>query len=129
MIRRPPRSTRTDTLFPYTTLFRSPHAAAPVDRLDAQPHRKRIADLEAGGVCVGQFHQNPRAIVELDEAEPEGRVGRVVEPIGGDRFERGREIGEEDILESFAAGSAGTDRARRFRRLEEDTSELPYHMR
>src|SRR3546814_949737 len=24
MIRRPPRSTRTDTLFPYTTLFRSP---------------------------------------------------------------------------------------------------------
>src|SRR3546814_9025751 len=27
MIRRPPRSTRTDTLFPYTTLFRSPHHA------------------------------------------------------------------------------------------------------
>src|SRR3546814_14526755 len=26
MIRRPPRSTRTDTLFPYTTLFRSPEA-------------------------------------------------------------------------------------------------------
>src|SRR3546814_1552064 len=30
MIRRPPRSTRTDTLFPYTTLFRS------VDRLEHQ---------------------------------------------------------------------------------------------
>src|SRR3546814_18837099 len=29
MIRRPPRSTRTDTLFPYTTLFRSD---VPVDR-------------------------------------------------------------------------------------------------
>src|SRR3546814_17348412 len=28
MIRRPPRSTRTDTLFPYTTLFRSPAALA-----------------------------------------------------------------------------------------------------
>src|SRR3546814_20599438 len=27
MIRRPPRSTRTDTLFPYTTLFRSRHTA------------------------------------------------------------------------------------------------------
>src|SRR3546814_17607086 len=26
MIRRPPRSTRTDTLFPYTTLFRSIHS-------------------------------------------------------------------------------------------------------
>src|SRR3546814_20582774 len=28
MIRRPPRSTRTDTLFPYTTLFRSPDQVA-----------------------------------------------------------------------------------------------------
>src|SRR3546814_7472720 len=28
MIRRPPRSTRTDTLFPYTTLFRSAHNGA-----------------------------------------------------------------------------------------------------
>src|SRR3546814_16536277 len=28
MIRRPPRSTRTDTLFPYTTLFRSSHVPA-----------------------------------------------------------------------------------------------------
>src|SRR3546814_3584938 len=28
MIRRPPRSTRTDTLFPYTTLFRSPAGPA-----------------------------------------------------------------------------------------------------
>src|SRR3546814_1589031 len=32
MIRRPPRSTRTDTLFPYTTLFRSP-----VAQLDRAP--------------------------------------------------------------------------------------------
>src|SRR3546814_3561696 len=29
MIRRPPRSTRTDTLFPYTTLFRSPERSMP----------------------------------------------------------------------------------------------------
>src|SRR3546814_2586396 len=29
MIRRPPRSTRTDTLFPYTTLFRSPAPERP----------------------------------------------------------------------------------------------------
>src|SRR3546814_16685630 len=29
MIRRPPRSTRTDTLFPYTTLFRSLHGGRP----------------------------------------------------------------------------------------------------
>src|SRR3546814_3704605 len=33
MIRRPPRSTRTDTLFPYTTLFRSAEAGGDADRL------------------------------------------------------------------------------------------------
>src|SRR3546814_9619541 len=31
MIRRPPRSTRTDTLFPYTTLFRSPASGFPCE--------------------------------------------------------------------------------------------------
>src|SRR3546814_11098352 len=45
MIRRPPRSTRTDTLFPYTTLFRSPRSrwcrvgrCIVADRLGLQPH-------------------------------------------------------------------------------------------
>src|SRR3546814_1182148 len=33
MIRRPPRSTRTDTLFPYTTLFRSYSCVAPIRTL------------------------------------------------------------------------------------------------
>src|SRR3546814_6273181 len=33
MIRRPPRSTRTDTLFPYTTLFRSPWESETVTTL------------------------------------------------------------------------------------------------
>src|SRR3546814_8864667 len=41
MIPRPPRSTRTDTLFPYTTLFRSPGAR--IDRLDDS---KRVLPLE-----------------------------------------------------------------------------------
>src|SRR3546814_16948498 len=35
MIRRPPRSTRTDTLFPYPTLFRSRRAAARIHRARA----------------------------------------------------------------------------------------------
>src|SRR3546814_3115161 len=41
MIRRPPRSTRTDTLFPYTTLFRSRPAGppGPPDRRRRRPHR------------------------------------------------------------------------------------------
>src|SRR3546814_18643661 len=44
MIRRPPRSTRTDTLFPYTTLFRSTGAAgqaAPAGGLTAALARSR----------------------------------------------------------------------------------------
>src|SRR3546814_4117203 len=38
MIRRPPRSTRTDTLFPYTTLFRSPCPGRTATRRNS-PHR------------------------------------------------------------------------------------------
>src|SRR3546814_6885500 len=36
MIRRPPRSTRTDTLFPYTTLFRSPRRGPVLSNVE--PH-------------------------------------------------------------------------------------------
>src|SRR3546814_17213425 len=45
MIRRPPRSTRTDTLFPYTTLFRSHHATAlrTSVRLGRQHHAFRFS--------------------------------------------------------------------------------------
>src|SRR3546814_14913385 len=39
MIRLPPRSTRTDTLFPYTTLFRSPHGKGQqLDIARVDPH-------------------------------------------------------------------------------------------
>src|SRR3546814_15243508 len=41
MIRRPPRSTRTDTLFPYTTLFRSEERGD--DDEDPEQEQKRIA--------------------------------------------------------------------------------------
>src|SRR3546814_5228140 len=39
MIRRPPRSTRTDTLFPYTTLFRSALQRVPAAQYTARPER------------------------------------------------------------------------------------------
>src|SRR3546814_6344598 len=45
MIRRPPRSTRTDTLFPYTTLFRSI-----VERRDRDHHRVGLDRLAHGRV-------------------------------------------------------------------------------
>src|SRR3546814_4222232 len=51
-IRRPPRSTRTDTLFPYTTLFRSPGAGLCEPRegrgpLDADQPRRRPGCAQA----------------------------------------------------------------------------------
>src|SRR3546814_15502732 len=44
MIRRPPRSTRTDTLFPYTTLFRSARSKgrAPLHMVSAWASRQRL---------------------------------------------------------------------------------------
>src|SRR3546814_20297452 len=47
MIRRPPRSTRTDTLFPYTTLFRSLNDIALIVHLPRAQDR-RVADIFLG---------------------------------------------------------------------------------
>src|SRR3546814_14060896 len=49
MIRRPPRSTRTDTLFPYTTLFRSAEFVAFVD--DRPEHVRGRFEGESGRVA------------------------------------------------------------------------------
>src|SRR3546814_7071200 len=54
MIRRPPRSTRTYTLFPYTTLFRSPDGArgeSAVEELPEPRVLRRIVE-QAGGAHV-----------------------------------------------------------------------------
>src|SRR3546814_4698335 len=48
MIRRPPRSTRTDTLFPYTTLFRSPACLA--DHIARRLTRPHAITLDLGDV-------------------------------------------------------------------------------
>src|SRR3546814_15297718 len=48
MIRRPPRSTRTDTLFPYTTLFRSRVAGL-------RPDRRQLSRPDGAGIS-----RNPR---------------------------------------------------------------------
>src|SRR3546814_14767028 len=51
MIRRPPRSTRTDTLFPYTTLFRS----RPLDPLAGGVSLKVSTIVEGGCVAGASF--------------------------------------------------------------------------
>src|SRR3546814_12465882 len=48
MLRRPPKSTRTDTLFPYPTLFRSPGQPEDATRLPAEAHGHKFTETEDG---------------------------------------------------------------------------------
>src|SRR3546814_17200034 len=57
MIRRPPRSTRTDTLFPYTTLFRSLLARATVD-VDGELVAHGAGRQEDRGLLVQQLRRH-----------------------------------------------------------------------
>src|SRR3546814_11370335 len=59
MIRRPPRSTRTDTLFPYTTLFRSA-VAAPAAGMLPDPQEGFLGNL----LGIGAVEQH--AVGEID---------------------------------------------------------------
>src|SRR3546814_7281994 len=63
MRRRPPRSTRTDTLFPYTALFRSrlEHAAAFVDVLDGELVGAQFVGALVG---IGTGQRNDEGIVD-----------------------------------------------------------------
>src|SRR3546814_3880942 len=65
MIRRPPRSTRTDTLFPYTTLFRSPEVHVAQHLIDA---RFLVAD-ELAQAFLGRADDDHVLIVEGMDVE------------------------------------------------------------
>src|SRR3546814_6202377 len=124
MIRRPPRSTRTDTLFPYTTLFRSGDPAGgglvvrhqravvpepPVPRLVVE----QLLALGAGLGVAGR----QRDVAPVDAAElGAGRVPRVVR------------VGEAHPAEPVVVGSEAVEPVDRAR-SEEHTSELQSLMR
>src|SRR3546814_1217189 len=64
MRRRPPRSTRTDTLFPYTTLFRSRvHAGG--DRLRAFAHDRLRKHGGGGGAVTGRSEEHTSELQSL----------------------------------------------------------------
>src|SRR3546814_10194540 len=102
MIRRPPRSTRTDTLFPYTTLFRSEGLAA--ERAEFQQLR---------------VTPEARALRHIFFAEREAARGRLPADVKGRRFESFGIVG---------AGTMGADIAtatlqRGFRTVLVDSNE------
>src|SRR3546814_10373349 len=60
MIRRPPRSTRTDTLFPYTTLFRSDRVA------DAAGGSGKTAAMGPRRLRGGGYRLHPVGVGDID---------------------------------------------------------------
>src|SRR3546814_15599077 len=70
MIRRPPRSTRTDTLFPYTTLFRSRQRAE-----DAR--RSRLLDRSGFALLLSAAF-DPQQVARIEQK----RAGEAQEEVG-----------------------------------------------
>src|SRR3546814_11206662 len=117
MIRRPPRSTRTDTLFPYTTLLRSGVDLAPVDRIGRQTAGEQTSpvsdeaatdlvriDHSTGGPCV-DFEEQPAAIFGTAEL----RVNNTVEREFSDNrcYEIFKRMTRDDMLAARAELRAG----------------------
>src|SRR3546814_4555987 len=68
MIRRPPRSTRTDTLFPYTTLCRSLHDAAELCvGARRHDHADRLLDQPPGVARAGQPRRAALRLLRLHD--------------------------------------------------------------
>src|SRR3546814_10241061 len=107
MIRRPPRSTRTDTLFPYTTLFRSAKAF----RLALDAHLEAVEEKHAA---------------DADDQAGQRRDHRVRYTVG--HRPRVGAAADHHAVEHFEHGGDGAEQAEQ-RRSEEHTSELQSLMR
>src|SRR3546814_2461038 len=95
MIRRPPRSTRTDTLFPYTTLFRS-HRGDPGEYLHPRRHGNNHR-------CRSEVHLHVHG---------QARGEHVVRPDDeADYTNRDHGIGHAQISEDRLAAEGGDDLA------------------
>src|SRR3546814_10787144 len=112
MIRRPPRSTRTDTLFPYTTLFRS--------------RRQLRAAAKAYSALQPDRQQELRA--KYDALDGSERRGWMLGPVLGADYPKLHSLVSQVPTEQREALLAAL-RALSPERSEEHTSELPSLMR
>src|SRR3546814_2770086 len=106
MIRRPPRSTRTDTLFPYTTLFRS---NAVFERLYTRSsHSRRFPEKSGLGLTNEQpvvgARSNLSLKLEQTAAFPTIKPGHRSEAMAAVRSEFGRIHLDEIPDDARAAG-------------------------
>src|SRR3546814_4091878 len=102
MIRRPPRSTRTDTLFPYTTLFRScvSTSGAGYDTVDLE------ACSAAGILVVNQSGGNAQSVAEHTFALMLALARRL--PESSQALKQGNSVTREDLMGTELSGQ--TDR-------------------
>src|SRR3546814_8506058 len=115
MIRRPPRSTRTDTLFPYTTLFRS-------DALDpVSEHQLFVGELDGG--CRLKYHE--KLLLLKGRRAKKGKASLAVRPTPISSETHATDAAGH----GWRAAFVGELRSSRFGRSEEHTSELQSLMR
>src|SRR3546814_20793190 len=95
MIRRPPRSTRTDTLCPYTTLFRSVALGADIRKLRENGvavanKSDDVARMALGGLKAGNVTQSALTVTALAaHGNPKTPKGKAVDSINGLRYAKG----------------------------------------
>src|SRR3546814_1809675 len=120
MIRRPPRSTRTDTLFPYTTLFRSGRALRRHQAAPGLPLRAPAATGRPGPVGRLTAMQTERG---------EDMTGLGVHKIGGTSMSAVETVVDDIVIGERAGGDLYNRVFVVSARSEEHTSELQSLMR
>src|SRR3546814_6995229 len=79
MIRRPPRSTRTDTLLPYTTLFRSrPYVAPRMRAISAERSRTSVAVMRGPSNWPSRSASSARSEEHTSELQSLMRISYAV---------------------------------------------------
>src|SRR3546814_11910055 len=75
MIRRPPRSTRTDTLFPYTTLFRSPPKPGAPRPLEVDSQGQALRALFGDTMRAAPKSDSEQKLLDQSGATPDATIG------------------------------------------------------
>src|SRR3546814_12328613 len=118
MIRRPPRSTRTDTLFPYTTLFRSTYPRYFQERrlLGDEPSARRRQD--AVYPACARPYADLRAEAHRNRRGSPLRTGWRLQAAPGDRTRRTEEsrVGIEYVLTCRSWWSAYTSKKKNIKK-------------
>src|SRR3546814_10457253 len=134
MIRRPPRSTRTDTLFPYTTLFRSagrhPHGPRRLHLLPhacTHPKERRMTQAEQLLIAAADLNQKAKA---CEQAQHEVRLSpELVAEIAYFLETCGRIVARAGAITATGPNEGLIEHAHDIARSEEHTSKLQSPMR